>query len=105
VAVSNINGKLIFHDYENEFQSSASLDKRMSRNNTDDSIEYEVNTIKLDTYVKNNNISHIDLIKIDVELHEPEVIEGMYNILKDFRPFLLIEVLLPDVAEKHKHPF
>ena len=45
-------------------------------------------------------INKIDLIKIDVEMHEPEAIEGMIDILKRDRPFILIEILTVEIANK-----
>ncbi len=39
-------------------------------------------------------------MKIDVETHEPEVLEGMGIYLKKFKPTLLIEILDNEVAEK-----
>lgn len=35
----------------------------------------------------------IDLVKIDVEGFEDKVLEGMHGILKEFRPFLIVEVV------------
>lgn len=100
VAVSNIDGKSIFYDTKDGIQTSASLDIRMKNPDADNVLAYEISTVKLDSYVAKNHMPCIDLIKIDVELHEPEVTEGMKNILNAFRPFILIEVLLPDIAEK-----
>ena len=39
-------------------------------------------------------------MKIDVELHEPKVIEGMGIYLKKFKPDILIEVLNNSIALK-----
>ena len=39
-------------------------------------------------------------MKIDVELHEPEVLEGMGIYLKKFKPDILIEVLNNNIAFK-----
>ena len=39
-------------------------------------------------------------MKIDVETHEPEVIEGMGKYLKNFKPTLLIEILNDDIASQ-----
>lgn len=48
--------------------------------------------VKLDTYIKNNNVKKIDFIKIDVEGAEKLVVEGFINILNDFntRPKLMM---------------
>lgn len=41
-----------------------------------------------------------DLLKIDVETHEPAVLEGCGTLLRDHRPTLLIELLNDDVARR-----
>ena len=56
--------------------------------------------LKLDDFIIQNNIDAIDLIKIDVEMHEPEVIEGFKVYLEKFKPIIFIEVLEKSVAEK-----
>jgi FkbM family methyltransferase len=43
---------------------------------------------------------HVDLLKIDVETHEPHVLEGFRKILARDRPSMLIEILNEDVAQK-----
>jgi predicted HAD superfamily phosphohydrolase YqeG len=40
------------------------------------------------------------LIKIDVESHEPEVLEGMENYLEEMRPTFLIKILNNNIAAK-----
>jgi len=46
--------------------------------------------IKLDDDLKDKNIG---FIKIDVEGHEKEVIEGSKNLIKKFKPILLVEIV------------
>ena len=45
-------------------------------------------------------VKKIDLIKIDVETHEPEVLEGFSDYLSLYRPNMIIEVLNDEVGEK-----
>ena len=52
----------------------------------------EVETIRLDDFVKQKNISRIDFIKIDIEGAEYMAINGMQNILQEFMPTMMIEV-------------
>jgi len=40
-----------------------------------------VSCIKLDDFIIQSNIDAIDLIKIDIEMHEPEVMEGLKAII------------------------
>lgn len=102
-AVSNINGFSTFYDTLENHQYSASLSPKMLKENPDyvyEINEYSVEVITLDQYVTRMNISEISLIKIDVELHEPEVVEGMSVTLSKMRPFILFEVLTDEVGEK-----
>ncbi|MFM9008792.1 MAG: FkbM family methyltransferase, partial [Bacteroidota bacterium] len=54
----------------------------------------------LDSVVKDYSLHHIDLIKIDVEQHEPQVLAGFKQYLAAFKPTLLIEILTESVAEQ-----
>jgi FkbM family methyltransferase len=45
-------------------------------------------------------LSRIDLMKIDVETHEPEVLSGFMELLRRDRPTLLIEILNDAVAAR-----
>lgn len=54
---------------------------------------YEVDIIILDEFCKLNDVHRIDLLKIDVELHEVEVLKGATNIINKSRPVIIIEVL------------
>jgi len=47
-----------------------------------------------------HGLQRIDLLKIDVETHEPEVLAGFMDILERDRPTLLIEILNDRVAER-----
>tara|TARA_B100000767_G_scaffold252481_1_gene256279 strand:+ start:337 stop:1128 length:792 start_codon:yes stop_codon:yes gene_type:complete len=60
--------------------------------------EVETELITLDTFIEQNNIKSIDLMKIDVETHEPEVIEGFQKYLQAFQPTLLVEIIRDAVA-------
>jgi hypothetical protein len=66
-------------------------------------LEYKVETCTLTEFIIKNNIQSIDLIKIDVELHEPEVIEGLGDFLNTFKPIMIIEILTQEVADKLNH--
>ena len=59
-----------------------------------------VECLSMDTFIKQNDLKRIDLMKIDVEGHEPQVLEGFSNYLSQFRPTMLIEILNSDIAEK-----
>lgn len=54
--------------------------------------EFEtVETVTLDSFYANNEISSVDVIKIDVEGAEFDVIRGANEVLDTFKPVLIIE--------------
>jgi hypothetical protein len=62
--------------------------------------EFEIDTITLKDFIEKQGMTKIDLMKIDVETHEPEVLEGMREYLGKFNPVMLIEILNEEVAAK-----
>lgn len=54
--------------------------------------QVKVHMETLDSYVLNHHISHIDLIKLDVDGFEGKVIRGALDTLKRFQPILIMEV-------------
>ena len=103
IAISDKNGISTFYDTFEDHQYSASLSPMMLKENPSYTFkidEYQVEVITLDSYVAMRDIKIIDLIKIDVELYEPEVFNGMLNTLSKLRPFLLFEVLTDHIGDK-----
>lgn len=102
-AISSSNETQVFYDLDAlEFPTSGSLDskklKELTEGRTDIS-EYEVICKTMDTYIEENNLDFLDLLKIDVELHEPAVFEG-FKRLQEFRPTIVVEVLNQEVGDK-----
>lgn len=97
-AVSNSDAVAEFYDLPTDSQYSASLNADMLASFAN-RISYEVETIRLDSFVDLEN-QKIDLIKLDVEMHEPEALEGMMEIIKRDQPTFLIEILNADIAKK-----
>ena len=50
-----------------------------------------INTITLDEYFKNTKLNQIDVIKIDTEGHELFVLEGGFEVLKKYKPSIIME--------------
>ncbi len=53
----------------------------------------EIQFITLDTFTLEHNLNAIDLVKIDVEGFELKVLKGMEQIIKEYNPYIWIEVL------------
>ena len=96
-AFSNFDGKATIFDKKTDHTYSVTVNKDTS-NDPENSIPVEIETIRLDSIIKTNNISNIDLLKIDVETHEVEVLEGFKEHIKIFEPTFLIEILNEEVA-------
>ncbi|MBS1685728.1 MAG: FkbM family methyltransferase [Bacteroidetes bacterium] len=105
IAFSNADGTQTFFDIPNTNQTSASLSTDMFLENGQikasiKGVEtYTVQTRRLDTFIKEQQIPQIDLMKIDVEMHELEVVSGLGDYLRSFKPIIIIEVLSDKVAD------
>lgn len=74
-------------------------DTRGSLEALGDNVEkVEIQTITLDSWVQNNHLTTIDVVKIDVEGHEYDAILGCQHILQHFKPIFIIEIEL-----RHAH--
>lgn len=103
MAISNISSTSIFYDIPNPNQTTASLSPfktKLQKQYKGSNWEYEVKTISLSDYIEQNNIEKIDLIKLDIELHEAEAIEGLGTFLDKFKPVILVEVLNEKIASR-----
>jgi len=98
-AVSNYTGEGIIYTEDPDFAYSVTVNKNLWVKDKEP-IQLNIKTITLKDYIEQNNITHIDLMKIDVETHEPEVMEGFVPYLKQFKPIILIEILNDEVAQK-----
>ena len=50
-----------------------------------------ISTITLDQFVADNDIDHVDVIKMDIEGSELAAFQGAHNLLNKFHPVLLVE--------------
>ncbi len=94
VALSDSDGHMTMNLYQGYFtlSSGSSL---VSKNKEVISQEY-VETMKFDTFIKQQDIPRADVAKIDVEQAEKMVIAGMTETLEKHHPDLLIEVVSED---------
>lgn len=98
-ALSNFNGKATIYDKDTPHTYSVTVNKDTSVD-METSVAVEIETMRLDTYIESNGIKAVDVIKLDVETHEAEVLEGMGKYLEAFQPTFLIEILNEEVAGK-----
>jgi FkbM family methyltransferase len=58
-----------------------------------DNYAIEVTTVTLDNFVQSEDITNIDIIKIDVEGKEYDVFTGMRSVIGRMRPYIICEIL------------
>lgn len=96
IGLSNFKGKAKVFTEGQEHVYSVTVNKDISDNNNPKQQE-EIAVDRMDNVFSESDFP--DLIKLDVETHEPEVIEGMAALISNL-PTMLIEVLSDEVAEK-----
>lgn len=100
IAASDSTGTALIHDMESDFNCSASLEQCHAFN----TVSYSVPTVALDDYLESRGWPAVDLIKIDVESHEPAVFRGMAKTIARFRPTILVEVLTEETGRQLELP-
>jgi FkbM family methyltransferase len=99
IAASNSNGVAKIYDTEHGHVLSVCVNQNLLPPDVNVN-EVQIEIITLDSFINQNNIQKIDAMKIDVETHEPEVLEGFKEHLSRFRPALIIEILSDEIGEK-----
>lgn len=99
MALSNYDGEAVIYDQPTDHIYSVTVNKNLASQGTV-VVPATIAVTKLSTVIREQELKKIDLIKIDVETHEPEVLEGMEEYLELFTPVLLIEILTNEVAHK-----
>ena len=102
-AASDSTGTAILYDMpEHDHVLSVSLESGWNSKST------KLRPVEIPTYTVTELLnqvgaSSVDLLKIDVETHEPAVLKGFEELLRRDRPTLLIELLNDDVALQVAH--
>ena len=96
VAVSDHDGTATLYDSAQQMFYAASLE---APSGTASVIARVVRVVRLETYSRENGIDSIDLLKLDIEGHEPAAVEGMGDLLGRSRPTILVEVLSTRAAD------
>ena len=97
-AISNFDGEAKIYDKDTEHTYSVTVNKDISANK-EKSILTAIKTIRLDTFIKSAGLPKIDLLKVDVETHEVEALEGFGGYLKKHEPTFIIEILNDKIAK------
>ncbi len=94
MAVSDYNGIGKMFDLPVLHMYTASLNKdiHLERGNKLPACERETEVTRLDEYLEQNNCLRVDLIKIDVESHEPYVLRGFGELLQRHKPSIIVEI-------------
>lgn len=98
-AITNYDGDITLYVPLETIPTSASTLQGFKN----DSNPISVRALTIDSFVAMNNISRVDLIKIDTEGTEHMVLEGAKNIMKRDEPIIICEVL-KGRTEKSLHP-
>lgn len=97
VAASNTDGKAVIYDAPTEHVMSVTVNKDRTEPGSN-AVAVEIDVTRLDTMIEKMSIPKVGLMKIDVETHEAEVLEGLGHYLSEFRPTMLIEILTDEVG-------
>jgi FkbM family methyltransferase len=100
MALSDYNGKGQMFDLPVEHIYTASLNKNIhaERGNPMRACTEQVKVKRLDDFLSSHNCEGLNLIKIDVESHEPAVLRGLGDWLPRFHPSLIVEIWNNDVG-------
>lgn len=98
-ALSNFDGEGVIYDPQTAHLSSVTLNENL--NPTADCIPVKTRVQRLASVLDGLEPgAKIDLLKIDVETHEVEVLEGLGERLRSQKPSMLIEILNDSVAAR-----
>jgi FkbM family methyltransferase len=100
LAASDTTGEATIYDLPTDHELTASLDHSMPDLCGVTAVKYSVATKRLEDVLSSAGLSSVDLVKIDVELFEPQVLLGMGAFLSNCKPSILIEILTERVARE-----
>lgn len=98
-AASNFSGRALIYDTPADHVYSVTVNKNRLPEGTE-AVVTEIETITLAALIETEKLLSVDLLKIDVETHEAEVLEGLKPYLALHLPTLIIEILNNEVAEQ-----
>ncbi|MEQ1777317.1 MAG: FkbM family methyltransferase [Nitrosomonas sp.] len=96
---SSSTGEAVMYIPSTDHSYSASLNANMLSGHGN-LVETIVQTLRVDEFVKDNNLTSADLFKIDTEQHEVDVLSGFGGVIERFKPAVLIEILDQDLGKE-----
>ncbi len=99
-AVSNQNGSLVIYAPRTYNTGAISVYPDAVQETDSETVQ----AIRLDDYVASNHVTRVSVIKIDVEGAEMDVLEGGTDLLRQYRPQVLMEVTVEILARAHRTP-
>lgn len=91
-AVGEVDGRADFFCADTHMPCSSSLSYEFMQS-ADSLRSIQVPVAKLDTFVRENGVQGVDLMKIDTESTEPQVLNGMIETIRRDQPVIFCEVL------------
>lgn len=91
-AVGETEGEAQFWHIDAETPTSSSLSREFMEGG-ENLVSTKVAVITLDRFIREHNLYHVDLMKLDTESTEYQVLRGMVEILKRDHPIIISEVL------------
>lgn len=98
-AVSDVDGFASMYQLPDVANYMTSINKNRYDAN-EKVIEVKIPTKRLSTFIREKEIRKVDLIKLDVEEHELEALNGLEEYLAEMRPTLLIEIIDDEKAKQ-----
>lgn len=97
-ALSDVNGEVDFAFYRDQNGGSSLI--KPDANIIESGIKMKVESITLDNFVKEKNITKLDLLKMDVEGCETLILRGGEETLKTLKPDIVTEYCSPMIKEQ-----
>lgn len=104
LALSNYEGEATLYDLPDQHVYTAFVNTNHFEKDRN-AVAVKIRATTLNNFIEAHQLKKIDLIKIDVELHEVEVMEGFSLYLKQFKPTILIEILNDEIGSKVQQLF
>jgi FkbM family methyltransferase len=96
-AASDRDGFAMIYDSPGDHTYSSTFHDEIFENEEFEQIEVPV--MRLETFIRDHKTGDVDLIKLDIEGHEPAALLGLGSCLTRCRPTILIEILTDEVGQ------